>query len=101
MEGVWGNLLVETLATLCLAGLGSAMVLMLPLGRLPGRVTLEWSPVAWVVAMAIVTTLSWVIVLGGSGAAFPVLGALMLAGGFAALSLAVWAWVRYVEPAGA
>jgi hypothetical protein len=72
---------------------------MLPLGRLPGRVILEWSPVAWVVAMAVVTTLAWVIVLGGSGAAFPVLGALLVAGGFAALSLAVWAWVRYVEPA--
>jgi hypothetical protein len=99
VDGFWGNFSVELLATLCLAGLGSAIVLMLPLGRLPGRVILEWSPVAWVVAMAVVTTLAWVIVLGGSGAAFPVLGALLVAGGFAALSLAVWAWVRYVEPA--
>lgn len=100
IDGFWGNLWIELLATLCLAGIGSAMVLMLPLGRLPGRVMLEWSPVAWVVAMAVVTTLAWVIVLGGSGAAFPVLGAFLLAGGFAALSLAVWAWVHYVEPAG-
>ncbi|WP_349897477.1 DUF2339 domain-containing protein [Parafrigoribacterium soli] len=98
-QGFWGNLSLELLATLCLAGLGSAIVLMLPLAQLPGRVILEWSPVAWIVAMVVVTTLAWVIVLGGSGAAFPVLGAFLLAVGFAALCLAVWAWVRYVEPA--
>ena len=99
MQGFWANLSIEVLATLCLAGLGSAMVLMLPLGRLPGRVVLEWSPAAWIVAMAIVATLAWVIVLGGSGARFPVMSSALLAGGFAAVSVAVWAWMRYVEPA--
>ena len=99
VQGFWANLSIEVLATLCLAGLGSAPILMLPLGRLPGRVVLEWSPVAWLVAMAAVATLAWVIVLGGSDARFPVLGSAMLAGGFAAISLAVWAWMRYVEPA--
>ena len=99
MQGFWANLSIEVLATLCLAGLGSAMVLMLPLGRLPGRVVLEWSPAAWIVAMAIVATLAWVIVLGGSGARFPVISSALLAGGFAAVSVAVWAWMRYVEPA--
>jgi hypothetical protein len=99
VHGFWANLSIEVLATLCLAGLDSAMILMLPLGRLPGRVVLEWSPVAWLVAMAAVATLGWVIVLGGSGARFPVIGSALLAGGFAAISLAVWAWMRYVEPA--
>ncbi len=99
LEGFWGNLSLEILATVCLAGLGSAMVLMLPLGRLPGRVLLEWSPLAWGVTLAVVATFGWVIALGGSDARFPVLGTAMIAGGFAALSIAVWAWVRYVEPA--
>lgn len=99
VQGFWPNLSIEVLATLCLAGLGSAMILMLPLGRLPGRVILEWSPVAWLIAMAAVATPAWAIVLGGGDARFPVLGTAMLAGGFAAVSLAVWAWMRYVEPA--
>lgn len=99
VQGFWANLSIEMLATLCLAGLGSAMILMLPLGRLPGRVVLEWSPVAWLIAMAIVATLAGVIMLGGSDARFPVIDSALLAGGFAAVSLAVWAWMRYVEPA--
>ena len=99
MQGFWANLSIEVLATLCLAGLGSAMVLMLPLGRLPGRVVFEWSPAAWLITVAIVATLAWVIVLGGSTARFPVIGSALLAGGFAAVSLAIWAWTRYVEPA--
>jgi hypothetical protein len=99
VQGFWATLSTEVLATICLAGLGSAVILMLPLGRLPGRVVAEWSPPAWLVAMAIVATLAWVIVLGGSDARFPVMGSAMVAGGFAAVSLAVWAWTRYVETA--
>lgn len=98
VQGFWANLSIEVLATLCLAGLGSAVILMLPLGRLPGRVVLEWSPAAWLIAMAVVATLAWAIMLGGSDARFPVMGSALLAGGFTAISLAVWAWVRYVEP---
>ncbi|MEO7121629.1 MAG: hypothetical protein ABIY53_00580 [Lacisediminihabitans sp.] len=99
LEGFWGNLLLETLATLCLAGLGSAVMLMLPLGRLPGRVLLEWSPVVWAVSTAVVATLAWAIALGGTAVNFPVLGAFLVAAGFTVLSVAVWTWVRYVEPA--
>ena len=50
---------------------------------------------------AVVATLAWVIALGGSGASFPLLGTLGISAGFTALSVAVWAWMRYVEPAGA
>jgi hypothetical protein len=98
LEGFWANLTLEILATLCLAGLGSAMVLVLPVGRLPGRVLLEWSPVVWGVTVTVVATLAWAIALGRSATSFPVLGTFLIAGGFAALSVAVWAWVRYVEP---
>ncbi|MCU1402755.1 MAG: hypothetical protein JWM70_1079 [Microbacteriaceae bacterium] len=99
VDGFWLTFSSETLATLCLAGLGSALILMLPVATLPGRVILEWSPVAWLVAIAVVATLTSVIVLGGSGTPFPVAGSLLVAGGFAALSLAAWSWVRFVEPA--
>jgi hypothetical protein len=99
VDGFWLSFSSETLATLCLAGLGSALILMLPVATLPGRVILEWSPVAWLVAIAVVATLTSVIVLGGSGTPFPVVGSLLVAGGFAALSLAAWSWVRFVEPA--
>lgn len=98
-EGFWANLSIETFATLCLAGLGSAMVLVLPVGRLPGRVLLEWSPVVWASTVTVVATLAWVVALGRSAASFPTIGTFLIAGGFAALSVAVWAWVRYVEPA--
>jgi hypothetical protein len=99
VDGFWLSFSSETLATLCLAGLGSALILMLPVATLPGRVILEWSPVAWLVAIAVVATLTSVIVLGGNGTPFPVVGSLLVAGGFAALSVAAWAWVRFVEPA--
>jgi predicted outer membrane lipoprotein len=99
VDGFWLSFSSETLATLCLAGLGSALILMLPVATLPGRVILEWSPVAWLVAMAVVATMTSVIVLGGRGTHFPVIGSVLVAGGFAALSLAAWSWVRFVEPA--
>jgi hypothetical protein len=98
VDGFWLSFSSETLATLCLAGLGSALILMLPVATLPGRVILEWSPMAWLVAIAVVATLTSVIVLGGNGTPFPVVGSLLVAGAFAALSLAAWAWVRFVEP---
>jgi hypothetical protein len=100
LEGFWGNLTLEILATVCLAGLGSALVLLIPLGRLPGRVIFEWSALAWAGILLVVAVLAWVIALDGNLTNLPTLGAFaMVAGGFTALCVAVWAWVRYVEPA--
>jgi len=100
LEGFWGNLTLEILATVCLAGLGSALVLLIPLGRLPGRVIFEWSAPAWAGILFVVAVLAWVIALDGTITNLPTLGAFaMVAGGFTALCVAVWAWVRYVEPA--
>jgi len=99
LEGFWGNLTLEILATVCLAGLGSALVLLIPLGRLPGRVIFEWSMLAWAGILVVVAVLAWVIALDGTLTNGPTLAAFaMVAGGFTALCVAVWAWVRYVEP---
>ena len=88
----------ETLATLCLAGLGSALVMVLPIASLPGRVIFEWSPLAWVSTVLVVASVAAAITMSAevSTTLVPlILGAL----GFAAVSVSVWAWVRYVEPA--
>lgn len=97
VEGFWASALSETLATVCLAGIGSALVLMLPLGPLPGRVVLEWSPTAWFAAMLAVGTLAAGILLGASQAAFSLLTTALIVAGFAAISVAIWAWAHYVN----
>ena len=98
VDGFWLSTVHETLATIALAGLGSAAILVLPVATLPGRVILEWSPPIWLATGAIVGTIAAAVILGGPGADFPVVGSLAVAGAFAALSLAVWSWLRFVEP---
>ena len=97
VQGFWGSLASETLATLCLAGLGSALVLVLPIATLPGRVILEWSPTAWVATVLGVAATVATIVYGSTvtGAVLPWLASAAV---FAALSLAMWLFVRFVEP---
>lgn len=97
VEGFWGSLASEMLATLCLAGLGSALVLVLPIATLPGRVILEWSLAAWVATVLLVAGTVATIVYGAAltGAALPWLASAAV---FAALSLAMWLFVRFVEP---
>lgn len=97
--GFWPSVLSETLATLCLAGIGSAVLLMLPLGALPGRVILEWSAGLWAATSFAVASLASVITLGTDGAGFPSAVPLIVLGGFAAVCGAVWAWSSFVEPA--
>jgi hypothetical protein len=99
VDGFWASALSETLATVCLAGLGSAVILMLPIGTLPGRVVLEWSRPVWGVITVAVATVAAGILLGGAQPAFPMLATVLIVSGFAAVCVAVWAWVNYVEVA--
>ena len=99
VHGFWASVLSETLAAVCLAGLGSAVILMLPIGTLPGRVVLEWSRPVWAVITLAVATVAAGILLGGSQPAFPMLATILIVSGFAAVCVAVWAWVNYVEVA--
>ncbi|MHA6693113.1 hypothetical protein [Homoserinimonas sp. A520] len=97
VEGFWASVLYEMLATVSLAGLGSALILMLPIGALPGRVVLEWSPKAWFAATLVVGTVAAAVLLGGIQPTFPMLATLLTVIGFAAVCVAVWAWTNYVE----
>lgn len=97
VHGFWASVAVETLATVCLAGLGSALILMLPLGALPGRVVLEWSPPVWVASTVAVGTVVAAVLLGRNQPALPLLVSALIVAGFAAASVAVWAWANYLQ----
>lgn len=94
--GFWMTLASETAAAVALGGLGSLLLLLLPVGPLPGRTLYAVSPPAWaVVALASATVAGAVLV---SGPAFP-LTALVLAGAaFAGVLTAAVVWTRWVAP---
>jgi hypothetical protein len=96
--GFWALLAAESLATIALAGLGSVVVLILPIASLPGRAVFEWSRPAWLATITVAALFASVVMLGGGDASFPMIGAILCAGAFAALSVAVWGWLRFVEP---
>jgi len=89
----------ETLATVALAGFGSVVVLVLPIATLPGHTVFEWSRPAWLATVMVVAVFGAVVILGGGEASFPIIGAVLVACAFAALSVAVWGWLRFVDPA--
>lgn len=97
VQGFWGLLGSEILATVCLAGLGSALILVLPIATLPGRVILEWSLPVWITAVLVVAGTVATLVYGNAltGALVPWVASAAV---FAALSLAMWMFVRFVEP---
>jgi hypothetical protein len=98
-EGFWSLLAAESLATIALAGLGSVVVLVVPIATLPGRAVFEWSRSAWLAMVTVAALLASVVILGAGAAAFPMIGAILAAASFAALSVAVWGWLRFVDPA--
>ena len=98
-EGFWSLFAGETLATVALAGLGSVVVLVLPIATLPGRAVFEWSRPVWLAMVTVVALIGSVAILAGGGTMFPIVAAVLAAGGFAALSVAIWGWLRFVEPA--
>ncbi|UTT62928.1 hypothetical protein [Microcella humidisoli] len=95
--GFWMSFASETAAAVALGGLGSLLMLLLPVGPLPGRTLYAVSPPAWAVVALAAATLAAAIL--ASGPAFP-LAALVLAGAAtgAVLTAAV-VWVRWVAPA--
>lgn len=89
----------EALATACLGGVGSLVVLLVPIGRLPGRALLSWSKPTLVGLGVVGAALAAVVYAGGSGEAFPVMPLVVAAVVFAVVAVSAWVWVRYVEPA--
>ncbi len=88
-------------ATVLLA-VGSAAVLVLPLGSLPGRAILRWSRGIWLLIAIAIETLLFAILVPIQDLATHRTGTLALAIGtlvFAAISISAWLWQRYIAPA--
>lgn len=96
VDGLWQSLASETLAALCIAALSSAAVLLIPVGRMPGRAIWDWSRPAWVAA-ALPSALLAGVVLGG-GTTFHVLPVTAAGLALATVCISALVWVRYVEP---
>ncbi|TPW75764.1 hypothetical protein [Schumannella soli] len=95
--GMLGSGLAEVLTAITVSGLCSAVLLLVPVGSLPGRVIFDWSPAAWVGAALVAVVLAALALASGAG--FPVMGVLLAAFAVAAACLGGWAWIRWVEPA--
>ena len=96
--GFWAALASETLATICLAGLGSVLVLVLPIASLPGRVILNWSSIGWTATVLVVVSLSAGVIFGSTAIALAATPAVFAVVAFAGLCVATWGFVRFVEP---
>ncbi len=94
--GFWMTLWAETAAAMALGGLGSLLMLLLPIGPLPGRILYAASRPAWA-AIAVVSA-SLVGAILASGPAFPLAALILLAAALAAVLVAVTVWVRWVAP---
>ncbi|WP_100344779.1 hypothetical protein [Compostimonas suwonensis] len=100
-DGFLSSLASETLTAIALGGLGSAAVVILPIGALSGRAVLHWSRTAWIVSAIVVYTLLFAImspaidVWQQTGAA---LTTILCAIGFAAVCVSFWVWRTFVEP---
>lgn len=99
-NGFTSALLADIIGTLALAGLGSATLLLLPLGTLDGRVILTRSPLAWVG----LTVVSGTLLAAALTPSLPLGNGVVttttavLAATFAVVCLTVWAWARRTSP---
>lgn len=95
--GFWVSLVAETAATVALGGLGSLLLMLLPVGSFPGRAVFQISRTTWAVASLAVASVTGAIL--ASGASFPIIGLGLAAAGIGAVLVGVTLWVRWVEPA--
>jgi hypothetical protein len=96
VDGFWLSFTSETLAALCIACLGSVVLLLLPVSGMPGQLLYEWSRLAWVGVALVAATVAATVV--AASPAFPLALVLGLSLGFATVALATWSWIRFVEP---
>ncbi|GAA0997189.1 hypothetical protein GCM10009563_19000 [Subtercola frigoramans] len=97
-----GAFVAEVLNTIVLGSFGAAAVMVLPFGGLSGRSLLAWSKPVW-----LATTLTTVTVFGVLLATnlehlahLPAaVGLVLTTIGFAAVSVSVWAWLKFIAPA--
>lgn len=99
--GFFTQLLAETSNITALVGIGSAAIMMVPLGRLSGRAIFAWSRPLWTASVLAILTALFVMLgptIADWRATGNVLAALALTLAFAALGFSVWLWKRYVQP---
>ncbi|WP_209561376.1 hypothetical protein [Frigoribacterium sp. PvP032] len=97
--GAWPQLGREALATVCLAGLGSLVVQLLPVGSLPGRQVWAWSKPAYAVLAVVGVSVAAAVFVGAPSSSFPLPALLVVSLVAALLAVAAWLWTNYVEPA--
>jgi hypothetical protein len=99
-DGFWPSVARETLSTITLAGISSAVLALLPLGAPIGRSLLRGTVPLRLAATVIVLTIGAAALAstGARASASSLLTLTVTAVVFAALSVATWVWVRYVEP---
>jgi hypothetical protein len=101
-SGFLDSLLIETANIAAMAGIGSAAILLIPLGRMDGRALLLWSRPAWFASAILILTVLFALlapvvdVWQTSGGA--VVGFLVVLA-FGALGLSLWIWRRLINPA--
>ena len=72
------------------------MLLLLPVAGMPGRYIFEWSPVVWGgVALAGSSLAAALVALSPT---FPLFAFVIGCALFAAVCVAAWAWLSYVQP---
>ncbi|WP_157485507.1 Ig-like domain-containing protein [Frigoribacterium sp. Leaf8] len=94
--GFFTELALETSATVCLTGLGSLVLALVPVGSLPGRRLWAWSRPLHV-ALTVVGVTAAAAVLTGGSSSFPIGGAVVAAAVTAGLCVAAWLWTSFVE----
>ncbi|MER3389665.1 MAG: Ig-like domain-containing protein [Microcella sp.] len=94
--GFWATFTAETTAAIAMGGFGSLLLLLLPIGRLPGRELYAISRGGWAVVALTSASVTGAIV--ASGASFPLLALGLIALGIAAVVSALAVWVRWVAP---
>jgi hypothetical protein len=100
-SGFAGTAITEVANIAAMAGVGSAAILLVPLGRLDGRALLGWSRPAWFASAVVVLTVLFALlapmvdVWQDSGSA---LAGLLAVIGFGALGFSVWLWRRVIQP---
>ena len=100
-DGFLSTLGAEIANSLVLAAIGSAVLVLMPIGNTSGRSILAWSPPIWagltVIAFTILFgVLSPVIDLWQGEGSVTLLW--VATGAFAALSVGAWSWQRFVVP---
>ena len=101
-DGLLSTLAAEFVNTLVLASIGSAVLVLIPVGRTSGRSILAWSPPVWA-ALTVPALLALFVLLSPTFAGWTGDGTVRLlwvaAVVFAGVSVSAWAWQRFVLPA--